>query len=60
MNKKVMDAMYNFLEARSAFTQYTIKGYYGFAYLTIEWADGPITYEFNYNHITDLVVYREE
>jgi hypothetical protein len=48
MNKKVFDAMYSFLDANHGFTKYKIDGYYGFAYLTIEWADGPAKYKFSY------------
>jgi hypothetical protein len=46
MNKKVFDAMYAFLDANNGFTVYKIDGYFGFAYLTIEWADGPKKYKF--------------
>jgi hypothetical protein len=46
MNKVVFDAIYAFMHNTSAFVQYTIEGYYGFAYLTIGWADGYKRYRF--------------
>jgi hypothetical protein len=51
MNKIVFDSIYAFMHKTgvSAFIQYTIEGYYGFAYLTIGWADGYKRYKFIVN-----------
>ena len=56
MNKKVFDAIYEFLEANQGFTAYKIDGYYGFAYLLIDWADEPAKYKFNYDYLTHQII----
>jgi hypothetical protein len=56
MNKKIFDAIYAYLDRNNGFTSYDIKGYYGFAYLTIGYADGPKTIEFYLPYDSETVM----
>ena len=59
MNKRVFDTIYEFIEVNDAWTDYTIKGYYGFAYLTINWYEGIKYYRFDANHDNNDVTRKE-
>jgi hypothetical protein len=59
MNKRIFDMMYEFIKANDAWTDYTIKGYYGFTYLTIHWYGGIKYYRFDANNNNDDVTIKE-
>jgi hypothetical protein len=59
MQTTVLTAIAAFLDsAHGAGMDYTIKGYFGFAYLTINWADGAKHHKFT--ALEDGTVRRED
>lgn len=56
MNKIVLDAIANFLMADEyrRCTRYTVEGYYGFAYVTVHYADKDVKYKVVANEDGDV------
>ena len=53
-SQQVLIAIANFVEANNI-SIYSVQGYFGFAYLTIEYSDMKKKYKFDFNTKTDKV-----